>query len=118
MVLVDTSVWVDHFRRGNPQLEGLLEAAAVVCHPFIVGELACGSLKNRAEILALLSALPQTPLVEHHEALTFIDAERLYSRGLGWIDIHLLASARLAACRLWSLDKALQSAAASSDLAP
>ena len=111
-VLVDTSVWIDHLRRGSRELAELLNQGVVVVHPFVVGELACGNLRNRAEILALLQALPSAPLVEHDEALEFLESEDLQGSGLGWIDVHLLASARLQNVGLWSLDKALASAAA------
>src|ERR1700730_4328924 len=77
MMLVDTSVWVDHFRHGDPELATLLERGEVECHPFIIGELACGNLSARAEILMLLRKLPETPIIEHDEALTFVDAHKL-----------------------------------------
>ena len=111
MVLVDTSVWVDHLRRGNPGLVDQLDKAAVLCHPFVVGELACGNLTNRAEILRLLQALPSAPLAEQEEVLHLLDKKRLFGHGLGWVDTHLLASARLMKCPLWTLDKALSTAA-------
>lgn len=110
-ILVDTSVWIDHLRRANGRLADLLDQGAVVGHPFVVGELACGNLRNRPEILGLLQALPRAPLAEHAEALDFVDRWRLAGCGLGWIDVHLLASARLADLKIWSLDKALMSAA-------
>ena len=117
MTLVDTSIWVDHLRRGNRRLAELLDEALVLSHPFVIGELVCGNLRNRREVLGLLSALPAAPVAEEGEVLRFVDAERLYGRGLGWIDVHLLASARLMACSLWSLDKPLVSAAESLRLA-
>lgn len=110
-VLVDTSVWIDHFRNGNRQLEERLQAGQVACHPFVIGELACGNLDNRDEILTLLAALPQTILVHHEEALQFVSAHRLAGKRLGWMDIHLLASAKLTPCPIWTLDRALQAAA-------
>ncbi|MBD3335332.1 MAG: PIN domain-containing protein [Candidatus Eisenbacteria bacterium] len=112
-VLVDTSVWIDHLRRGNADLADLLSQGAVIIHPYVVGELACGNLRNRREILTLLQALPMASVLEHEEALEFLDDKHLHGRGLGWIDVHLLASARLENVKLWSLDKALVSAAAS-----
>lgn len=112
MILVDTSVWVDHFRRGNRTLAGLLEHGEVLCHPFIVGELACGNLRRRAEILRLLQHLPQAHLVEHGEVLTVVDTHRLSGTGIGWLDAHLMASTLLASGRLWTLDKPLARAAA------
>jgi predicted nucleic acid-binding protein len=111
MVLVDTSIWVDHLSRGNDSLVDLLQEGLVACHPFVVGELACGRIRNRAEILGLLSALPQVRLAEHDELLSLVDRHRLFGRGLGWVDVHLLGSAHLSACTLWTLDKALADAA-------
>jgi len=111
MVLVDTSVWVSHLRAGNIGLEGLLAEGRIVCHPFIIGELACGNLKKRAEILALLQALPSVVAAEHDEVMGFIDDRRLMGKGLGLIDMHLLASAVLSEVRLWTLDKNLSQAA-------
>ena len=107
MILVDTSVWVDHFRTGNPKLAGLLDGDQVLTHPFVIGELACGALRNRAEVLALLEALPGAELAEHREVLEFVERERLYGRGIGWVDAHLLAAARLAGAALWTLDRSL-----------
>lgn len=108
MVLVDTSVWVAHLRRGDIGLETLLNEGHVVCHPFIVGELACGNLKNRSEILSLLQALPMTTLAEHEELMRFIENYSLMGKGLGYIDMHLLASAILSRVSLWTLDKKLK----------
>lgn len=111
MILVDTSVWVDHLRRGNGDLGRLLVDEQVLCHPFIVGELACGRLTDREEILARLPALPQARGVEHQEALVFVEMHRLMGAGLGWVDVHLLASATLSAASLWSFDRSLMKAA-------
>jgi len=111
MVLVDTSVWVDHFRRGLPELARLLETGSVVCHPFIVGELACGNLKNRREILELLQTLCTCPVASHEEVLHFIESHHLMGCGLGYVDVHLLASARLSGIPLWTLDHPLTVAA-------
>jgi predicted nucleic acid-binding protein len=108
MILVDTSVWIDHFRNGNSMLAGLLDDAQVLTHPFIIGELACGVLRNRAELLALLQALPASAVAEHREVLEFVERERLYGRGIGWVDAHLLAAARLSAALLWTLDRPLR----------
>ena len=107
MVLVDTSVWVSHLRDGNADLEKLLNDGEVVCHPFIVGELACGNLKNRHEILTYLQSLPMTTLAEDEEVLKFIENNQLVGKGLGYIDIHLIASAVLTDVRLWTFDKTL-----------
>ena len=111
MILVDTSVWIDHLRKGNPRLRTLLYENKVLSHPFIIGELACGNLRNRAEILGLLQALPAARVANHEEVLAFVESQRLYGRGLGWIDIHLLASALLSTSVLWSLDKEMVQAA-------
>jgi predicted nucleic acid-binding protein len=107
MVLVDTSVWVAHLRHGNMGLRALLNKGHGVCHPFIIGELACGSLKNRSEILSLLHALPMATHAEHEEVMQFIENNSLMGKGLGYIDIHLLASAILSKVPLWTLDKKL-----------
>jgi predicted nucleic acid-binding protein len=111
MILADTSVWVEHFRRGLPELERRLDAGEVVCHPFVLGELACGNLKNRQEILELLQALCTCQVVSHEEVLAFIEGGRLMGRGLGYIDMHLLASAKLSGFPLWTFDRPLLTAA-------
>jgi predicted nucleic acid-binding protein len=108
MVLVDTSVWVEHLRYGNVGLENLLNEGHVVCHPFIVGELACGNLSNRSEILSLLQALPLVNHAEHEEVMHFIDNYSLMGKGLGYIDMHLIASAILTKAPIWTLDKKLK----------
>ncbi len=107
MVLVDTSVWVAHLRAGAIGLEVLLNEGHVVCHPYIVGELACGNLRNRAEILSLLRELPAAVQAEHEEVMQFIENGNLMGRGLGYIDQHLLASARWTKIKLWTIDKKL-----------
>ena len=106
-VLVDTSIWVSHFREGHPDLEILLAEGCVATHPFVIGELACGNLKNRAEILSLLRALPSTAVAEHEEVMVFIENHRLMGKGLGYVDVHLLASAILSGVPLWTEDKSL-----------
>ena len=110
MVLVDTSVWVAHLRRGNIGLEALLDEGHVVCHPLVVGELACGNLKNRSGILSLLQDLPMATPAEHEEVMRFIENHSLMGKGLGYIDMHLLASAILSRVPLWTLDKKLKQA--------
>ena len=107
MVLVDTSVWFAHLRKGNIGLEALLNEGHVVCHSFIVGELACGNLKNRSETLSLLKTLPMATHAEHDELMQFIENHSLMGKGLGYIDMHLLASAILSKVPLWTLDKKL-----------
>ena len=111
MILVDTSVWIDHLHATDRLLSALLLEGRVTCHSFVVGELAVGSLRNRAELLGLLGALPAAPIVSHAEVLMFIEAQALMGLGLGWIDVHLLASARLAGYSLWTTDRRLARAA-------
>ncbi|MHB0867321.1 MAG: type II toxin-antitoxin system VapC family toxin [Thermoleophilia bacterium] len=110
MVLVDTSVWVEHLRKGNSGLATLLDEGDVICHPFIIGELACGNLKNRDEILRLLNSLDDAAFAEHEEVMRFIETQGLMGQGLGFIDMHLLVSARLSGISLWTLDKRLDQA--------
>jgi len=113
MVLVDTSVWVEHFRHGGIGLQELLYEGQVVCHPFIIGELACGNLKNRAQILAHLTALPTAHLAEHDEVMHFVEQYYLMGKGLGYVDVHLLSSAVLTNVSLWTIDKRLDKVSAS-----
>ncbi len=110
-MLVDTSVWVDHLRRGNPALARQLTELEVWCHPFVIGELACGRLEARSEVLSLLAALPQAPQAEHDEVLAFVESNRLAGTGIGWVDAHLLAAARLGGVGLWTLDRPLAAVA-------
>ena len=117
MILVDTSVWVEHLRSGSGRLQALLYDDQVLCHPFVLGELACGNLRKRQEILALLAALPAARMAEHHEVLHLLDSAHLYGRGLGWVDLHLLASSLISRCALWTLDRPLQRAAAALETA-
>jgi hypothetical protein len=107
MVLVDTSVWIQHFRQGEPALAGHLVEGLVLMHPFVTGELACGNLKNRAAVLSDLRTLPAASLASNAEVLGLIEDRRLRGRGMGWIDVHLLASAMLSKCEFWTLDKRL-----------
>jgi predicted nucleic acid-binding protein len=116
-VLADTSVWIDHFKRRNSTLEQFLEKDAVSCHEFVVGELACGTLRHRAEILGLLSGLQTVPTVDHEEALHFLSERRLMGRGLGWVDVHLLASAIVTGEQLFTLDRRLAAAASAMGIA-
>ena len=111
MVLVDTSVWVSHLRKMHIDLAYLLDDGEAACHPFIVGELACGNLKNRTVILSLLEALPMVAALDHDEVLTFIEIHGLMGKGLGYVDVHLLASAVLSRLPVWTLDKRLEQAA-------
>jgi len=108
VTLVDTSVWVAHLRARNAALEQLLSEARVLAHPFVIGELACGNLRNRKEVLTALRSLPSAAVVENEEVLYFLEEWRLWGRGIGWIDAHLLASARLSRSKLWTLDQRLR----------
>ena len=111
MILVDTSIWVDHLRKTEDELRGLLNEGIVLCHPFVIGELACGNLKNRDEILALLDALPKAKTASHDEVLRLVSERKLHGKGLGWVDVHLLAAAMLSDARLWTRDKTLAATA-------
>ena len=118
MILVDTSVWVDHLRDGAPALAVALEQGRVLTHPFVLGELACGNLKNRGEVLQLLGELPAAPMATDPEALDFIERRALMGRGIGYVDVHLLASVALAGtAQLWTRDKRLAAVAADLELA-
>jgi predicted nucleic acid-binding protein len=105
MTLVDTSVWIEHFRKGNLVLKQLLNESEVLTHPFIIGELACGNLKNRSEILGLLNELPKAVVAENSEVLHFIERNHLFGMGIGWIDVHLIASAMLSKAIMLTFDK-------------
>lgn len=107
MILVDTSIWVDHFRRGDQALADLLSSGQVLMHPFVRGELALGNLKPRSEILRLLSDLPHATVAEESELLHIVETRKLMGLGIGLIDAHLLASALLDACKLFTRDKRL-----------
>jgi len=108
MILVDFSVWVDHFRSGDRELSDLLNAGQVLIHPFVIGELACGNLKDRTILLSLLHNLPCATIAKAPEALCFIERHQLYGVGIGFVDVYLLASTRLTAgALLWTRDKRL-----------
>ncbi len=107
MWLVNTSVWIDHFRRGRSDLADRLSEGLVLIHPCVSGELACGNLKDRATVLSHLTTLPVVTLATDAEVLHLIEQRMLWGRGLGWIEAQLLTSALLARCRLWTLDKKL-----------
>ena len=118
MILVDTSVWVDHLRDGAPALAAALDQGSVLMHPFVLGELACGNLKNRGEVLRLLGELPAAPVATDPETLDYIERRALMGRGIGYLDVHLLASVALAGtARLWTRDKRLAAVAADLKLA-
>jgi predicted nucleic acid-binding protein len=111
MILVDTSMWVDHLRSGNKTLVRLLLGEQVMTHPFVIGELACGHLSNRQTILELLGTLPRVGVLDHDEVMGFVEMQRLWGSGIGWVDAHLLASALLGGAKLWTRDRALLVAA-------
>ncbi len=118
MILVDSSVWVAHLRTNESALVELLNTGRVLSHPFVIGELACGNLKNRKAVLSLLQDLPAAPVATDEEALFFIDSHGLMGRGIGYVDTHLLASVSLAGTgRLWTRDKRLNAVAGSMRLA-
>lgn len=112
MILVDTSIWVEHLRRREPGLEASLSAGHVLMHPFVLGEIACGNLRRRTEVLSLMRELPQAPVATEEEVLEFIEHRRLMGRGIGYVDVHLLASSVLAGgTRLWTRDARLATVA-------
>lgn len=111
MVLLDTSVWIDHLHRGDARAAAVLEQERVVCHPLVIGELACGSLTRRTELLGLLAALPQAAQATHTEILGCIDRRRLHGKGLGLIDVHLLWAALAQKHLLWTRDRRLRQGA-------
>ncbi|MHB1438807.1 MAG: type II toxin-antitoxin system VapC family toxin [Thiobacillus sp.] len=118
MILLDTSVWIDHLRQGDAQVASALQSGLVLTHPFVIGELACGQLKSRAEILGLLAALPQARVAQEQEVLFFIERHGLMGRGIGYIDAHLLTATALTdGARLWTRDKRLDSLARELELA-
>lgn len=111
MVLVDTSVWVAHFRQTVPALTTLLEQDSVLVHPFVVGELACGNLRNRREVLDNLLSLTPAIRATDAEVLDLLERQTLWGIGVGWVDVHLIASALLTNCQLWTHDGRLANAA-------
>ena len=110
-VLVDTSVWIDHLHRADPDLVALLRETRVLMHPSVLGELACGRLPNRQEFLSLWLALPRVAEVSFEEALSLLENRMLWGRGLGWTDIHLLASVLVSRTMLWTRDRLLRATA-------
>ena len=118
MILVDTSVWIDHLHRAIPALADALEADDVMTHPFVIGELACSELRHRREVLDLLASLPEATVATDDETMHLIEQRRLMGKGIGYIDAHLLASVTLSAeSRLWTSDKRLAEIAATLRLA-
>ena len=118
MILVDTSIWIEHLRKGDDRLVALLNSNQVMMHPFIIGELACGNLQNRDNLLRLFRNLPQSRVATHEEALYFIEHRALMGKGIGFIDVHLLAAVALdGSMRLWTRDKRLRNIATALNLA-
>ncbi|HEX8498382.1 MAG TPA: type II toxin-antitoxin system VapC family toxin [Actinomycetales bacterium] len=112
MILVDTSVWIDHLRTGDPELGALLEHGQVLGCSWVTGELALGHLAHRSQVLGLLQQLPQATTATGHEVLTLIDRRRLFGLGIGYVDAHLLAATMLTpAARLWTRDRRLEAVA-------
>ena len=107
MILVDTSVWVDHLRSGVPLLANLLQEGEVLIHPLVIGEIACGNLRNRQQVLDLLLGLPTALVASDSEVLLLIERGNLMGRGIGYVDAHLLAAAKLSRCALWTQDRRL-----------
>ena len=108
MILLDTSVWVDHLRRGDSLVVQVLESGQAAAHAFVIGELACGNLKSRVRVIDLLQALPQLTMAMDDEVLYFIDRHKLMGRGIGYVDAHLLAAASINGSLLWTRDKRLR----------
>ena len=118
MILIDTSVWIEHLRAGNRELAHLLDTDQALVHPFVIGELACGNLAQRQEVLTMLRDLPALPAAEDPEVLYFIEQNELMGLGIGYIDMHLLAATALAPpARLWTRDRRLTAAADKVELA-
>jgi hypothetical protein len=118
VILLDTSVWIDHLRQKDAQVAAILQSGLALTHPFVVGELACGNLKSRTSILGLLGTLPQARAAQEHEALFFIDRHKLMGQGIGYIDAHLLAATALTGgARLWTRDRRLGALAQRLELA-
>ncbi len=111
MTLVDTSVWIDHLQEANAELTELLFDDFVLIHPMVVGELACGNLRSRSEFLRDLAILPKAITANDEEVFRFVEQRKLWGKGIGWIDAHLLASALITHCEIWTLDKRLENAA-------
>ena len=107
-ILVDTSVWIKHLREGDQNLTQLLEQGSVACHPFIIGEIACGGIKNRNEIINLLNDLPSTEILDHADIMGFIENRKIMNKGIGYIDVYLLGSALVSDTPIWTFDKALR----------
>jgi predicted nucleic acid-binding protein len=108
MILVDTSVWIDFLRNGNEKLKNLLSEGMVITHPLIIGELSCGNIKNRIQFLSLINDLDSLTETTHTEVLAFLENNRIYGKGVGYYDLHILCSAIISSVPLWTLDKRLE----------
>ncbi|HEX5278926.1 MAG TPA: PIN domain-containing protein [Micropepsaceae bacterium] len=118
MILVDTSVWVEHFRRGAPELSRLLDAGQILCHPFVIGEVALGAMRQRLLLVGQLQSLPRCTVASDAEILEFINRSKLFERGIGYVDVHLLASLRITpGSSLWTFDKRLNRVAEELEIA-
>lgn len=117
MILVDTSVWVNHFRRSDAELARMLVEEEVAVHPFVIGEIAAGNLKHRTEVLDSFALLPRVAVVEENEVHHLLDSRRLWGAGLGWVDLHILAAAKLSGCRIHTADRAMNEIAVRLDVA-
>jgi hypothetical protein len=117
VILVDTSVWVEHLRHGLPRLATHLQEGEVLIHPWVIGELACGNLRNRSQLLELMQGLPAATVASDAEVLLLIERDRLMGRGIGYVEAQLLASAKLSHCRLWTQDRHLAAVAQEQGLA-
>lgn len=112
MILVDTSIWIDHFRHGDAELRKIIEDDRLLCHPVVIGELALGNLRDRDAIMAFLAAQPEALIASHDEVMVMIDQHSIFSMGIGYTDAHLLASALIdRRSILWTRDKRLAAAA-------
>ena len=111
MTLVDTSIWIDHLRRSNGDLQRLLADGLAGVHEFVLGELALGHLKRGEEIIALLESLTRLPAAAHHEVVHFVRVHDLQGCGIGWVDAHLLCAAHIARWTVWTADSKLRAAA-------
>jgi predicted nucleic acid-binding protein len=118
VILVDTSIWVDHLRSGVPQLTAALQAGEVFIHPWVIGELACGNLSDRGRVLQLLQGLPAARVATPAEVLALIEQHQLMGRGIGFVDAQLLASAKLTHCTLWTQDRRLADLAQALGVSP
>lgn len=111
MILADTAIWIAHWRDFNDALADLVDQAQVICHPIVIGELACGQFPRRKHVLSIMRSLPQIMQADHDEVCALIENHRLMGTGIGYADAHLLASCVLGDDQLWTLDQRLQEAA-------